>query len=144
MYDKSYLKEVVEAQGELFGKADEHIPEIDVYDFIEKYMNGKTRAYIDEGQAYVATMSAEDLWEYFQKEDSYIPKEGKAIGGFAADWTGRFYAYYQWYYKLTSRQVIREIPVDFIVSGYRGLHDLDLELAVQKVHEQVEKRKQKV
>ena len=43
-------------------------------------MNGKTRAYIDQGQAYVATMSAAELWEYFEKEDSYIPKEGKAIG----------------------------------------------------------------
>ena len=101
----------------------------------------RTRAYIDQGQAYVATMSAVELWEYFQKKDSYIPKEGKAIGGFAADWTGRFYAYYQWYYKMTSRQVIKKIPVDFIVAGYRGLHDLELELAVQKVHEQLEKRR---
>lgn len=141
MYDESYLNEVVETQGELFGKVDEHVPEIDIYDFIEKYMNSKTRAYIDQGQAYIATMSAGELWEYFQKEDSYIPKEGKAIGGFAADWTGRFYAYYQWYYKMTSRQVIEKIPVDFIVAGYRGLHDLELELAVQKVHEQIEKRR---
>lgn len=42
---------------------------------------------------------------------------------------------------MTSRQVIKKIPVDFIVAGYRGLHDLELELAVQKVHEQLEKRR---
>lgn len=42
MYDESYLNEVVETQGELFGKVDEHVPEIDIYDFIEKYMNSKT------------------------------------------------------------------------------------------------------
>lgn len=42
---------------------------------------------------------------------------------------------------MTSRQVIKKIPVDFIVAGYRELHDLELELAVQKVHEQLEKRR---
>ena len=64
-YDKSYLDEVVETQGELFGKVEENIPQIDVADFITKYMTGKTREFIDNGQAYVMTMSSEDLWNYF-------------------------------------------------------------------------------
>ena len=45
-YDKSYLDEVVETQGELFGKVEENIPQIDVVDFITKYMTGKTREFL--------------------------------------------------------------------------------------------------
>ncbi len=139
-YDKAYLNEIVETQGELFGNIDEYIKGLDIYDFIYKYMNGRTRAAIDQGQAYVATMSSEDLWEYFKRVDHYIPQKGESIGGFAPDWVGRFYAYYQWFYDIPSSQTVKDIPVDFIMIGYRGLHDLDLELAVKKVHEQIEKK----
>ena len=38
---------------------------------------------------------------------------------------------------MPSREVIRFLPVDFMMAGYRGLHDLDLELAVKKVGGQI-------
>lgn len=136
-YDKSYLDEVVETQGELFGKVEENIPEIDVADFITKYMTGKTREFIDNGQAYIMTMSPEELWDYFLEVDHFVPKRKGGIGGFAPDWVGRFYAYYQWYYEISSKELVKQIPAEFILAGYRGLHDLDLELAVKKVHEQI-------
>lgn len=34
---------------------------------------------------------------------------------------------------MPSRESVKLLPVDFMVAGYRGLHDLDLELAVKKV-----------
>ena len=83
------------------------------------------------------TMSSEELWEYFREVDHFVPKKKEGIGGFAPDWVGRFYAYYQWYYEISSKELVRQIPVEFILAGYRGLHDLDLELAVKKVHEQI-------
>lgn len=138
-YDKSYLDEVVETQGELFGKVVEEMPQVDIEDFITKYMTGKTRDSIDNGQAYVMTMSSEELWNYFRKIDHFIPKKKAGIGGFAPDWVGRFYAYYQWYYEISSKELVKQIPVEFILAGYRGLHDLDLELAVKKVHKQIDK-----
>lgn len=136
-YSKSYLDEIVETQGELFEQVSQYVKGVDVADFIEKYMRGRTRSYIDKAQPYVATMDAHELWEYFQKTDHFIPVQGKGIGGFIPNWIGQFYAYYQWYYNKPSTQVLEEIPLSFIVAGYRGLHDLDLKLAVQKVGEQV-------
>ena len=53
--------------------------------------------------------------------------------GFMPDWIGEFYAYYQWYYNLSSAEILQKIPVDFLKKAYAGLHDLDLELSVQKV-----------
>ena len=60
---------------------------------------------------------------------------GKGLDGFMADWIGEFYAYYQWYYNIPSAEVNQKINVDFLKKAYYGLHDLDLDLAVQKVGE---------
>lgn len=79
---------------------------------------------------------AEELWEYYRKEEHFSPREGSGIGGFIPNWIGQFYAYFQWYFNMPSREIIKLLPVDFMIAGYRGLHDLDLELAVQKVGEQ--------
>ena len=79
------------------------------------------------------TMSAPELWDYFCKKDSFKLKDGKSLAGFMPDWIGEFYAYYQWYYNIPSSEVIKKVPVDFLVKAYGGLHDLELELAVKKV-----------
>lgn len=136
-YSKAYLDEIVETQGNLFEDINRYVEGIDVKYFIEKYMKGNTRSYIDSAQPYVATMDASELWKYFQKTDNFIPLQGEGIGGFLPNWIGQFYAYYQWYYNTKSSQVIEEVPLDFIIAEYQGLHDLDLESAVKKVGEQV-------
>ena len=132
-YSDAYLGEVVENQGKLFDYVAGTFLDKDTEDFINAYMTSKTRKYIDEAQAYVNTMDAEELWRYFTENENYHMKPGKALSGFMPDWIGEFYAYYQWYYDLPSAEVVRKIPVDFLQKAYAGLHDLDLDLAVQKV-----------
>ena len=134
-YAKDYLNDVVENQGKLFDLVAQSYPDKDTKDFIRAYMLSKTRKSIDEAQAYVNTMDAESLWEYFQANDKYELKSGKAMEGFMPDWLWEFYAYYQWYYNIPSAEVLQKIPIDFLIKAYSGLHDLELELAVQKVGE---------
>ena len=55
--------------------------------------------------------------------------------GFMPDWLGEFYAYYQWYFNMPSAEVVKKVPIDFLMKAYYGLHDLDLDLAVKKVGE---------
>lgn len=92
-------------------------------------------SHIDEAQAYVNTMEAQQLWEYFLSTEQYTLKAGKSLDGFMPDWIGEFYAYYQWYYNMPSAEVIKKVPIDFLKKAYYGLHDLELDLAVQKVGE---------
>ena len=132
-YQEAYLSDVVENQGKLFDFVSQNYPQKDTVDFINAYMASKTRKNIYESQAYVNTMSAAELWDYFHKTEGYQLKEGKALEGFLPDWIGEFYAYYQWYYNIPSSEVVKKVPVDFLVKAYAGLHDLDLALAVQKV-----------
>lgn len=132
-YPEAYLNDVVENQGKLFDLVSQNYPDKDTFDFINTYMTSKTRKSIDEAQAYVNTMSAPELWDYFCKTDSFELKSGKAIEGFMPDWIGEFYAYYQWYYNIPSSEVVKKVPVSFLMKAYSGLHDLELDLAVKKV-----------
>lgn len=134
-YSEAYLSEVVETQGKLFDFVSQNYPEKDTLDFIKHYMTSKTRKSIDGAQAYVNTMSVPELWDYFCKTDGFTLKEGKAIEGFMPDWIGEFYAYYQWYYNIPSSEVIKKVPIDFLMKAYGGLHDIELDLAVKKVGE---------
>ena len=130
-YPKDYLDYVVENQGKLFDFVAQFFPDKDTVDFIQFYMQSRTRKSIDEAQAFVSTMDAKDLWSYFIETENYTLRPGEALEGFMPDWLGEFYAYYQWFYNLPSSQVIKDIPVDFLIKAYNGLHDLELELAVK-------------
>lgn len=132
-YSEVYLNDVVENQGKLFDLASQIFSDKSTEHFIQAYMSGKTRKSIDEGKAYVNTMDAKTLMDYFLKTDKYKPQNGKAMEGFLPDWIGEFYAYYQWYYNVPSAEVLKKVPVDFLIKAYYGLHDLELELAVKKV-----------
>ena len=132
-YSDAYLSDVVEAQGKLFDLVAHTYPNMDTEDFITTYMASKTRKCIDEAKAYVNTMDAPGLLEYFTETEKFEMKPGKALEGFLPDWIGEFYAYYQWYYNIPSAEIIQKIPVSFLKKAYYGLHDLELELAVQKV-----------
>lgn len=134
-YSKVYLEDVVENQGKLFDFVANNFPNNDTADFIKIYMSSKTRKSIDEASAYVNTMNAKELWEYFIKTEKYFLKPGKSLQGFMPDWMGEFYAYYQWYYNMPSCEVVKKITPEFLMKAYHGLHDLDLELAVKKVGE---------
>ena len=135
-YSKDYLNDVVENQGKLFDFVAQNFSDKNTEDFIKTYMQSKTRKSIDEAKAYVNTMSAKELWDYFTETENYVLKSGKAIDGFMPDWIGEFYAYYQWYYNIPSSEVLKKVPLDFLKKAYYGLHDLELDLAVQKVGEE--------
>ena len=137
VFSKSYLKQVVETQGELFDLFARQNPACDTDHFITAYMTGKTRADIDAGQAYVMTMFAEDLLKRFVDETGYAPVPGESMKGFRPDWIGRFYAYCQWYWNVPSATIVAKLPVEDMTSLYRGAHDLDLALAVRKIGEPV-------
>lgn len=138
-YSEVYLEDVVKNQGKLFDFVSYNFLEADTKKFIKDYMKSKTRKSIDEAQAYVNTMSADELWDYFLKTEHYILKPGKSMQGFMPDWIGEFYAYYQWYYGISSSEVIKEVPIDFLIKAYPGLHDLELDLAIKKVGESLRK-----
>lgn len=134
-YSKDYLNDVVENQGKLFDYVAQTYPDKDTKDFIQTYMLSRTRKSIDEAKAYVNTMDSKSLWRYFTETENYVLKSGIAMDGFIPDWIGEFYAYYQWYYNIPSAEIVKKIPIEYLMNAYHGLHDLELDLAVKKVGE---------
>lgn len=97
-YSKAYLEEVIENQGKLFDYVASNYPDMDT----------------------------KELQQYFQETDGYELKKGMALNGFLPDWIGEFYAYYQWQYGISSKNLIDKVPLDYLKKAYAGLHDLDL------------------
>ena len=80
-YPKEYLYDVVENQGKLFDLVAIEYPESDTKDFINTYMNSKTRQSIDVAQAYVSTMDYKELLKYFISTDNYVVSSMLIING---------------------------------------------------------------
>ena len=78
-YAKDYLNDVVVNQGKLFDLVAQSYPDMDTKDFIRSYMLSKTRKSIDDSQAYVNTMDAKTLWDYFVETEQYELKPGRGI-----------------------------------------------------------------
>ena len=79
-YSEAYLNDVVENQGKLFDYVAQSFPDKDTEDFINTYMRSKTRISIDKAKAYVNTMDAKELWNYFTETEEYKLKKVWGIG----------------------------------------------------------------
>ena len=132
-YDQSYLQEVVETQGAMFERLQDVAPTVDGLEFVRSYMKSDTRAFIDRGDVYLATIGPKGLMDYYRQEECHELKPGVPLKGFAPNWMGQFYARYQWQTGARSREIIDAIPPEWLSSAYPGLHDLDLAQAVEKV-----------
>lgn len=140
-YDRLYLQEVVEAQGALFERLQDVAPTVDGVEFVRSYMKSETRSFIDQGDVYLATIGPKGLLEYYQREERPKFKVGEPLRGFAPNWMGQFYAYYQWQTGGRSSEIVDAIPPEWLKAAYPGLHDLDLGQAVEKVSEELSRRK---
>lgn len=132
-YDRMYLQDIVETQGALFENLQDSDPTVDGLAFIRGYMKSDTRAWLDTGDVYLATLGSKGLMDYYQREDTPVIKPGNPLRGFAPNWMGQFYARYQWENGGKSSDIVDDVPPDWLSMAYPGLHDLDLGLAVEKV-----------
>ena len=79
-YSEAYLNDVEEIQGKLFDYVAQSFPDNDTEDIINTYMRSKTRISIDKAKAYVNTMDAKELWNYFTETEGYKLKKVWGIG----------------------------------------------------------------
>ena len=101
--------EIVETQGKLFELVAD-TPSVDFEDFINRYMTGKTRSYLDRADAYLSNLNEKELYEYFCRLDGFSPKKGASLSGFAPDWIGQFYARSQWQENIPSNRLVSILP----------------------------------
>ena len=123
-YNEIYLWDLVEAHGYLFGDlADDGY---DMSDFAVRYMNSRTRAAMDRGNAIQLTMLSYDIIDSLRKEGIEPKKSNKLQHGFMNEWIGETYCYIQWITGLPSSEVVKRVTYDDLSRRYGGLHDRDL------------------
>ena len=135
-YPECYVNEIVETQGKLFELVADNAS-VDFDDFVRRYMTGKPRTFLDRADAYLSNLNEKELFDYFCKLDGFAPKAGTSLAGFAPDWIGQFYARSQWQQNIPSKELVFMLPPDFVKASYAGLHDLDLDMAIDKVFKQL-------
>lgn len=126
---KSYFADVEDSQMVLFNIAQDH--NLDLVCFTEYYLNSKIREMIDDGAAYYATMLGTELYDLLNVSDvkrTEIPERS-----FVAEWFGAFYAAAVTKLGVSSKYVCKLVPPEKLLRKYNALHDLDMDIAIQKV-----------
>ncbi len=125
-----YLAMMVRTQGLLFEYVAKEYPQMDTADFIHFYMESKTRKVIDENEVGAHTLQLDALLNHIDKNEVYEFKKGKAISPEIAEWIGELYAYYQLCVNVPSPEIVKKIPVSYLVSIYPRLGNFDLEFVM--------------
>lgn len=121
-----YLDEVEEETGKLFQSW--AAKGYDVNNMVTSYMKSLLRERIDKRYAWFCTKSASD------QEDEITPLMGSTIyDETLCEWLGCFYSRLQSTKGIMSKQIIVKYPFLSMYTKSRVLHDLDMDLAIQKV-----------
>jgi hypothetical protein len=126
---EAYLDEVTETQGELFKLAVER--DYDLAFFISSYLKSAIRNFIDKGYAIYCTMSATDILEALQNTQMLKNSETFQNDDMAT-WIGEFYSLKQWKTGIPSSKLVTLIQPKDLISKYNVLHDMDINLAVDR------------
>ena len=128
----SYTSDIIEETGLLFEKSQKQ--GYDFEDFVNKYMNSYLRENIDARHAYYATMMNYDMLDFMlNKEKLTVKHNDNPFDYILANWIGEFYSYIQARSNLSSKEILKLLPIKKLMGMVRGLHDLDYSLAYKKV-----------
>ena len=97
-------------------------------------MNSRLREHIDLRHAYYATMMNYDMLDFMlNKEKLKVKHNDNPFDYILANWIGEFYSYIQARSNLSSKEILKLLPIKKLMGMVGGLHDLDYSLAYKKV-----------
>lgn len=123
-----YIHDVAEETGELFGHWAED--QLDMDKMVTRYLNSSFRENVDRRYAKFCTQSWDEMAEHFvgilgtRTYDSVL-----------CEWLSYFYTHLQGFTQKSSRELIGQYPFETVYARSRVLHDLDMDLAIQKAVE---------
>ena len=128
--DILYLDDLAEAQGILFEEVVNR--GYDLVDFAPRYMQTHLRVMMDKGSAKHCTMYHYDIFDELAKLRFQFKPAVLSLDSWMANWIGEFYARLQWRADRSSAYVIACVPIEQVIQSYNVLHDLDMELAIDR------------
>ena len=108
----------------------------DCKDFIEKFMNSKTAAALDETYDRLQWAGEEYLLEeIFEKTGDVFAEDGQILPKDILYWIGYLYRYWHYYTGETSAKIYKQAPVETMVRNYMIFHTMDPALAIEDLKE---------
>ena len=105
----------------------------DCKEFIERFMNSKTAAALDETYDRLQWAGEEYILEELNEEVGGLPKAGVTYHNEIMYWTGYTYRYWRYYTGESSAQIYTIAPAETMATGYLGLHTLDVQMAIDRL-----------
>lgn len=122
-----------DVQGRLFELA--LIRGYDCKDFIEKFMNSKTAAALDEIYDRLQWAGEEYILEELNEEVGGLKKAGITYHNEVMYWSGYTYRYWHYYTNENSKEIYTQANADTMALTYLGFHTLSTEMAIDRLKE---------
>lgn len=103
--------------------------------FIEKFMNSKTAAALDERYDRLQWAGEEYILEELNEEVGGIPKGGISYHNEIMYWSGYVYRYWHYYTGECSKEIYAIADAEKMATVYLGFHTLDVEMAIDRLKE---------
>lgn len=137
----SYIEEIEWEQESLFNIAWQN--NLDLQSFAENYFNSTIKDYVDMLVVRCTTMTGMELYEEFEKDELFsnvkvVNKEDRRHL-WQYEWVGVFYVNLMLATFITTKDLIKTIPVQWVLDRINGLHDKDVSLVARQVVEDVYK-----
>lgn len=120
-------------QGRLFELARKN--GYDCKDFIEKFMNSKTAAALDEAYDRLQWAGEEYIFEELNEEVGGLGRAGTVYHNEMMYWSGYAYRYWHYYTGESSREIYAVANAETMAAGYLGLHTLDVKMVIDRLKE---------
>ena len=121
-----YVDDLAEETGKLFESW--AWKNMDVDAMVTQYMRSHLRENIDKRYAAFCTQDWNDMARQFQAVAG-----SKGYDPVLCDWLGYFYTYLQQRTGRSSKELIHQYPFDMMYLKSNVLHDLDMDLAIERV-----------
>ena len=107
----------------------------DCKDFVEKFMNSRVAAALDDVYDRMQWAGEEYLLEELDDEVGGLAKAGTAYNNEVMYWMGYTYRYWHYYTGENSKQIYATADFEKMAMLYPGYHTLDVAMAVDRLKE---------
>lgn len=107
----------------------------DCKDFVEKFMNSRVAAALDDVYDRMQWAGEEYLLEELDDEVGGLAKAGAAYNNEVMYWMGYTYRYWHYYTGENSKQIYAAADFEKMAMLYPGYHTLDVAMAVDRLKE---------
>ena len=118
-------------QGRLFELALKY--RYDCNDFIEKFMNSKTAAALDQSYDRLQWAGEEYILEELNEEVGGLKIAGTTYHNEIMYWSGYTYRYWRYYTGESSKEIYKIANAERMATVYLGFHTLDVQMAIDRL-----------